>query len=383
VPQRRLTQAENPNHNLYLRNDIWWAEYELQGRRQRVSLRTADVAAARQERDRLLVAASAVRQGRPIPVVHTWTSAVTAWLSWLEHAPGLSEDTRERYRVSVRVWSDILGPDPSSGRQNTPLAEVTNGTLLDFVQARRADERAASTIRNDLTALSGVLKVAVAKGWLPLNPTDAFDRKAWIGTDEDALNPPTDVELAADLPALRGWRPDMADLFLWLRETGMRLREALSVRREDVHPCGKLATLYLGTKGNKPRTIHLGRAADLLAGLPEHGRLFAGLHVDSAVVSTRYGQWRRQRQEREDRAATLAYRTVEDLRRWRIHDLRHGFAIASLLDDATCLYSLQQQLGHSSVTVTERYVRFLKGAGAMRRYGRRSELFGSMSDAAR
>ncbi|WP_160299872.1 hypothetical protein [Belnapia sp. F-4-1] len=51
------------------------------------------------------------------------------------------------------------------------------------------------------------------------------------------------------------------------------------------------------------RTINLGAAAVMLAELPKRGRLFARLPSDSAVVSTRYGQWRRQRQARENRAA--------------------------------------------------------------------------------
>jgi hypothetical protein len=37
----------------------------------------------------------------------------------------------------------------------------------------------------------------------------------------------------------------------------------------------------------------------MLAEMPDKGRLFAELHVDSAVVSTRYGQWKRQKQGRE------------------------------------------------------------------------------------
>jgi hypothetical protein len=47
------------------------------------------------------------------------------------------------------------------------------------------------------------------------------------------------------------------------------------------------------------------------------GAYFAGLHIESAVVSTRYGQWRRQRQRREDRAAEAEGRAAEKLLRFR------------------------------------------------------------------
>jgi integrase len=102
----------------------------------------------------------------------------------------------------------------------------------------------------------------------------------------------------------------MARLIRWLPETGMRLAEAVNLRAEDIHPGGRKATLRRGVKRNRgdggpaTRTISLGRTASaMLAEMPGKGRLFADLHVDSAVVSTRYGQWKRQKQGRENRAA--------------------------------------------------------------------------------
>jgi integrase/recombinase XerD len=363
-----------------LRGEWWWCEYELAGKRERVPLRTTDVASARKERDTLLAAAKAIREGRPIPVVRTWTDAVNEWLGWIDTAPRVNDESRKRYKCSVRVWSDIFGP--GDGRPDTPLADITDETLIDFVKERRLDGRSASTIRNDLTALSSVLKRAMTRKWLAVNVAAAFDRAEEIGkSKDDVLSPPTDAELAADLVEIAEWREDMSLLLRWLRETGMRLREALYFRRDYVHPDGTEATLLTGTKGNKPRTIALGRAADLLPSLPTSGRIFPGLHLDSAVVSTRYGQWRRQRQARENQAALDEGREPVILRRWRLHDLRHAYACASLIDDKTALYSLQQQLGHSTVGVTERYVRFLDGGGAMRKHGRRRDLFGSLSDA--
>ena len=70
------------------------------------------------------------------------------------------------------------------------------------------------------------------------NPARAFDRRAFLGQDRDALNPPSDVEVAEMVEAVRAWRPEMALLMTWLRETGMRLAEALHLRAEDVHPGG-------------------------------------------------------------------------------------------------------------------------------------------------
>jgi integrase len=127
------------------------------------------------------------------------------------------------------------------------------------------------------------------------------------------------------------------------------------------------------------RTINLGRAASLLHDMPTKRRLFAILPSDSAIVSTRYGQWRRQKQGRENRAAQAAGRAAVIFQSYRLHDLRHAFAVASLVDDPDCIYRLSEHLGHTQVSTTEIYTGHLRRDGAMWRYSRDPALFGSLA----
>ncbi|MBV1798724.1 tyrosine-type recombinase/integrase [Siccirubricoccus sp. G192] len=367
----------DPDHNLYRRGETWWCRYVLAGIEQRVSLRTTDVKAARRARDRLLRDAAAQREGRGPEPIHKWEDAVEAYLAIQEtlvRSGSLSARTAARYETSLIQLSETL--------EGTVLTEITTATVLDFVIARREDDLSSSTIRNDLTAWSRVLSVAATLGWIEINPARNFDRKTYIGRDADLLNPPVDAEVQALFEEVATWSEDIADLIRWLRETGMRLAEGLAIERGDIHPDGRHATLRRGVKRNshglKTRTIDLGRAADMLPRLPLRGRLFPSLSLDSAVVSTRYGQWRRQRQGRENREAAAQGRAPVELARFRLHDLRHAFAIASLTDDPTCIYRLMEHLGHSSVRTTEVYTRFLRGEGAQRRYTRDPNLFGSL-----
>lgn len=106
------------------------------------------------------------------------------------------------------------------------------------------------------------MSFAVVKTWITNNPIKDFDRSAFIGHDADTLNSPLDVELAEVIEEVRAWHPGVARLMVWLRETGMRLDEALSIYRSDIHPCGTKATLRRGVKRNnkagyKTRTISL------------------------------------------------------------------------------------------------------------------------------
>ena len=378
MPTRAASPDEDPDHHLYRRGDTWWCRYTVRGVERRVSLHTTDVKKARRAREPLLAGADDIRAGRAPAIVHMWEDAVEGFLVFQEgqvRAGAVSQATANRYETSLIQLSLAL--------EGQPLEDITTGTVMDFVTARREEDRAASTIKNDLTAWSRVMSFATVKTWITVNPLRMFERSTYIGRDEDVLNPPTDVEVRDLVEEIAGWSPDMADLITWLRETGMRLTEATALHAEDVHPDGQTATLRRGVKRNrasglKTRTIDLGRAALMLPRLPKVGRLFPRLHTDSAVVSTRYGQWCRQRQGREMRAAETKDRPAEALRRFRLHDLRHAYAIASLIDDAACVYRLKDHLGHGSVKTTEGYLRFLSGEGAQRRYARRPDLFGSL-----
>lgn len=347
------TKHYGSDHNLYQRGGRWYIRYELDGVQQRKSLGTSDVRKARKERDRLLREVAARREGRVPDVVHTWQDAVDGCLTQLEsqaQAREISKASVQRYETSLVQITLALGWDPDGAMASVPLHQITKAALSDFVEARREVGRATSTILNDLTAWSHVRGYASQKDWIQENPI-------WpLG------------------------------LMRWLRETGMRLGEVLNLRAGDIHPCGTKATLRLGVKRNRgadggpmTRTVNLERAAPLLAVLPGQGRLFAALPADSAVVSTRYGRWRRQKQGREDRAAAMASRASTTFTVYRLHDVRHAFAVASLVDDPDCIYRLSEHLGHTLVSTTEIYTGHLRRDGAMWRYSRDRSLYGSLA----
>ena len=298
----------------------------------------------------------------------------------------ISKASVHRYETSIIQITLALGWDPVGTTASISLHDITKATLSDFVEARREEGRATSTILNDITAWSHVMGYASQKDWIQENPIWPLDRRKLVGTRRSRITPPTDPEVADLIADVSEWSQDMARLMLWLRETGMRLGEILNLRVSDIHPCGTKATLRLGVKRNRgadggpmTRTINLGHAATLLPEVSAKGRLFAGLPADSAVVSTRYGQWRRQRQGRENRTAAMAGREPSAFQTYRLHDLRHAFAVASLVDDPDSIYRLSEHLGHTLVSTTEIYTGHLRRDGAMWRYSRDRKLFGSLA----
>jgi integrase len=387
VPQPKA----DPNHNLTCREGIWHIRYKLGGVPQRKTLSTSDVVQARKERDRILKEVLAHREGRIIEAEKTWEDAVLGCLASLDakvRTGDMSSSAVARYTTSIAQITQALTVVPDGGEpQPIPLSEITKATVGDFIDARSEEGRSNSTILNDLTAWSSVMSYAAApqRQWIAENPLRSIERSKAVGARKSAIHPPTDAEIDALITEVSGWSREMARLLSWLRETGMRLAEALNLRRSDIHPCGTKATLKLGVKRNRgadggpmTRTIDLGRAAPLLAEMPDKGRLFAGLPADSAIVSTRYGQWKRQRQGRENRAAELELREAVIFPTYRLHDLRHAFAVASLVDAPQCIYRLSEHMGHTLVSTTEIYTGHLRRDGAMWRYSRDRELFGSL-----
>ncbi len=63
---------------------------------------------------------------------------------------------------------------------------------------------------------------------------------------------------------------------------------------------------------------------------------------------------------KEIAAAAKRGRKLEPtFRRFRFHDLRHRFAVDYLRSGRGSLYDLQQEMGHTSIKVTEGYLVFL------------------------
>jgi integrase len=141
----------------------------------------------------------------------------------------------------------------------------------------------------------------------------------------------------------RSLNPVLKFIIPMLLLTGARKREVLDARWQDFDLERRVWRIAF-TKSGRERHIPLSDAAlQLLANVPRLQGcdwVFANPRTRKPFV-TPYISWNTAR-----RAAGLA-----DL---RIHDLRHSFA--SFLVNAGCsLYEVQRILGHSSVTMTQRY----------------------------
>lgn len=345
--------------NLYKRGDVWWGCIKVAGRKHRRSLRTTDPreAARRLKGWRLKLERNLLGD----PDSPTWRAAVVKWAT--EVLPkSVKPSVAKRYLVSIGQLDPVFGV--------LRVDQISAAKIAEYISLRSTVATNA-TVRRDLTALSRLLSSCVAWGWRTDNPARTYDRSI-IRERREPITPPD----AAMVEKLIGAAPaGMADVLRLLAETGMRENEAVTLEATDIDWDARQIRLTR-TKTNRPRTLDWktpgGDAGVVLAHAPRQGALFP------ASTGAAYRNF-----------AANAVRVSRDLaerdatfKPFRVHDLRHGFAIGWLRRGGD-IYQLSIHLGHTSLKTTEIYLGHLSAreqAGAQK--GTQKGMSGANSDAA-
>jgi integrase len=294
------------------------------------------------------------------PSVHTLKGFAETWLTTTV-ALHLKPATQENYRVAMRRhWQPALGALPlpllTRERIKAVLAEkLTTGALKP------------SSLRTTLIALSACLHAALEAGLIPGNPAIRLGR--FTRTAGDAETPRVEIftppELTTLLTTAEQHTPEDYPLLLTLARTGLRLGEALALKREDLDfSQGHLwvrrtwGRRSLGTpKNGKARRVDMSRqlqqvwqghlslraAEAVLAGRPDSPWLFPAPGPTD---------------DRLPMAPLLFYKGIwwpllrrSGLRYRKPHTLRHTFA-SLLLQNGESVTYVRDQLGHSSIKMT-------------------------------
>jgi integrase/recombinase XerD len=325
--------------NLFKRGGTYYARFAVAGEIRRVSLRTPDLREAKARLKGLREQQEdAKRRSFGIEVSPLWTEAVEAYIAGVLDQGGVKPGTAKRYIVSLGQVDPYLG--------TLRLADITLAKVGQFVRARQQAGTTNATIRRDLTTMSRVLAFARANSMVAVNVVADYDR-SFLGEKRPAINAPDDQTIAEAVRLCRTKdKPEMGELIEFLRATGMRTGEALRATSADIHDAQ--LTIH-ETKNGRVRTIDVGEAA-----IPKHmGKLFSGLPSNPAELAK---AWDRIRVG------------LPEVKRFRLHDLRHAYAIAEIRKGRD-IYDLSHHLGHSSVRVTEIYLGYTSGGRAKARTG--------------
>ncbi len=328
--------------NIYLREGIYWARFKVRGVEYRQSLRTRSeriavkrLAALREQTEDEAV------YGIAGPV--SWADAVISWAARTQGNVG--ERTYKRYLCSLRQVRAHL--------DHLSVQAITADVLKDLIKARRRAGVKNATIRRDLTAISGVLDNAADESWIADNPAIALNRRRIVPERIERIVLPQAASIAlifARVPSR------IRDICEFTRETGLRLDEVTSLRHAAINRPERTITVEKG-KGNKVRVVPLTAVAEAIIDRQPRfiGKPLVFWQGNGAAItelSSRLSGYMR-------RATRKAAQENIEFHAFSHHDFRHLFAVEYLRSGRGSIYDLQGELGHGTITVTERYLAFL------------------------
>ena len=249
-------------------------------------------------------------------------------------SPSLSDATRRAYRGDVGEFCTWLE------ERGTSLDAVDVRVLADYVTwlggARRGRKLAPTTIGRKLAAVRAFLRHA-------LGPERVPDARLGPRRARRLPDAPAAAEIESTLEALEGEGPiplRNRALVELVYSAGLRSAEAVGLDLGDVDFEQELVHIRHG-KGGKERVVPLGEEAALWLGryLREARPSLAKGANDAFFLSAR-GR----------RLDTSTLRRIVP----HPHRLRHAFA-THLLDGGADLRTIQELLGHSSLSTTQVY----------------------------
>ena len=281
---------------------------------------------------------------------------ISRWLSHLRAERRLSPKTLEAYERDVRQFLVFLGEHWGSTVTLKRFAKLEATDVRAFMAARRADEIGGRSLMRALAGLRSLARFLEREGNGKVGALSAI-RAPKIGK---SLPKPLQMTTArrivdADLRAGEDREPwilarDAAVLAL-LYGSGLRISEALGLKRRDVPAPGAGDVLVVTGKGNKTRMVPvlqnvLALIADYVAvcpyTLPPERPIFVG--AKGGPLSPRIIQ-----------LAMASLRGALGLPDSATpHALRHSFA-THLLSRGGDLRAIQELLGHASLSTTQIY----------------------------
>lgn len=271
----------------------------------------------------------------------------------------LNSGTEKSYRSSIRILEKAF-----------PKVDLQDLTPMKIQLWVKASTLAPKTIRNHLGVLSAIFNSAKGEGLLVANPVE----KVSLPLKKDyaqVINPFSQTEMAQLIYLMEAHEPELMNMVIFAVETGLRIGEYTILRYKDidvekaqVHVCRALdskkkgdPTLYFKLpKNNKKRFVSLTdkaiqaveRTKSYYNGNPKpddyvfQNSRAKGLHNqcwDSSHLND--GTWKVMLKR-----CGIPYRNL--------YQLRHTFG-SHLISTGRALKYVSQQMGHSSLLITEQH----------------------------
>jgi integrase/recombinase XerC len=284
------------------------------------------------------------------------TLQMTRWLTHLRSERRLSPKTLEAYARDIRQCLDFLCEHWGTRVTLARFSKLEASDIRAFMAMRRADDIAGRSLMRTLAGLRSFGRFLEREGKGKVGALSAI-RAPKVGKTLPKPLPMAAAKRLADADERAGETRETwvlardAAVMALLYGSGLRISEALGLKRRDVPRPGEGDVLVVTGKGNKTRMVPvlqnvLQLIADYAAicpyALPPEGPVFVGAR--GGPLSPRIIQLTMARL----RGALGLPDSATP------HALRHSFA-THLLSRGGDLRAIQELLGHSSLSTTQIY----------------------------
>ncbi|MCZ6770032.1 MAG: tyrosine-type recombinase/integrase [Acidobacteria bacterium] len=218
------------------------------------------------------------------------------------------------------------------------LTAISPAYLHNYVRKRKQGGLAEGTINKDLNTIRHLLSYAEECGVIESNPITQFKNLRENQKERPRF---TDEQVDAVINAVR---PDCRPLYIFIRETGCRREEALSLQHWQIQKESEMVVFTEDTKSRKYRYAPLTEAA------------LEAVNVLQSIDGCPYVFYNLKSKDRwhDCRKAWEQAREKVGLPQMQVKDLRRHYAI-NLAEDGANMHDIQSVLGHASVTTTEKH----------------------------
>ena len=273
---------------------------------------------------------------------------------------------------TLRDYQDILNHHILPIFKDNRITELTRGKIKDFLLDKINKGYAKSTVSHMKDVVSGILNKALDDEVILANPALRIGKMLLKKDGKVFINSLTASELDHLMETANDHFPEHFTLMLLLARTGMRIGEALALQWGDIDFNGRFIevkrSIVRGTistpKSGKSRRVDM--SLQLTEVLKKHliiskkKKLALGLGENLEYVLTNDKGFPLDKDNWRGRVFNKVLKKAE-LRKIRIHDLRHTYATLRIQAGHN-IADVSNQLGHHSVKLTlDTYYHWMPG----------------------
>ncbi len=261
-------------------------------------------------------------------------------LSWLTNKRSIN--TQKQYNCTIQQFLAFTGKE---------LAQIMVEDIQDYMRSLQLRQQKPSTIKLKLMIIKSLFSYCVKTGYLKVNPASMIEAPKVNDTISQKLLTVKDIQKL--ITHAKTTRDKL--LIKIMFGLGLRVSEAVNLKWSNFIVDDELVNLSIVGKGSKQRTISV---------IPELWIELQQLKKDD--IDYVFTAYKRNSPLRRNSAHTLLKKIANRAglsEQLSCHWLRHSHATEAIKGGCD-LSLLQQSLGHSSITTTQKYLCLRVGEGS-------------------